>query len=178
MKSSESKCLRGEASFVSPHEVMVNGRSLRAQHFVIATGTRPALPRIEGLDRVGFFTNETIFDELSAKPASLLVFGGGPIGCELAQVFARLGVKVTLAHRGPRLLPREDLDASNLAQRSLEADAIECLFGARFTRVRPDGERLSQCGNAAKSAPRRCSLPPAEFQTRARSTLKPRRSLQ
>ena len=134
--------LRGEASFVSPHEVMVNGRSLRAQHFVIATGTRPAMPRIEGLDRVRFFTNETIFDELSAKPASLLVFGGGPIGCELAQVFARLGVKVTLAHRGPRLLPREDLDASNLAQRSLEADGIECLFGAQFTRVRPDGREI------------------------------------
>ena len=134
--------LRGQASFVSPHEVTVNGRSLRAQHFVIATGTRPALPQIDGLDSVRFFTNETIFDGLSAKPASLLVFGGGPIGCELAQVFARLGVKVTLAHRGQRLLPKEDPDASNLVQLSLAADGVDCLLGTQFTRVRQEGREI------------------------------------
>jgi len=134
--------LRGEAPFVSPHEVTVDGRRLHGQHFVIATGTRPAVPKIDGLDGVRFFTNETIFDELNAKPASLLVLGGGPIGCELAQAFARLGVKVTLAHRGARLLPKEDPDASDLVRRTLEADGVCCLLDAKFTRVRQDGSDI------------------------------------
>ena len=134
--------LRGEASFVSPHEVAINGRTLRAQHFVIATGTRPALPKIDGLESVRFFTNETIFDELNEKPASLLVLGGGPIGCELAQAFARLGVAVTLAHRGARLLPKEDPDASELVQRTLAADGITCLLGAKFSNVRQDASDI------------------------------------
>ena len=84
---------RGEARFVSPHEVEVNDQKLRAKNFVIATGSRAVIPKIEGIDDVPYFTNETIFDELKAKPESMIVLGGGPIGCELAQTFRRLGVQ-------------------------------------------------------------------------------------
>jgi pyruvate/2-oxoglutarate dehydrogenase complex dihydrolipoamide dehydrogenase (E3) component len=87
---------RGEAHFTSPHEVEVNGTKLRAKNFVIATGTRAAIPPIEGLSDVPYFTNETIFDDLKETPASMIVIGGGPIGCELAQAFCRLGVRVTI----------------------------------------------------------------------------------
>ena len=131
--------IRGEAAFVSPHEVVVEGRKLRAKNFVIATGTRPLLPPIEGLHDTPFFTNETIFDELNERPARMLVLGGGPIGCELAQAFARLGVKVTLVHRGPRLLPKEDPEVCALVQRTLVADGVECLTGAEAQRTRRDG---------------------------------------
>ena len=83
---------RSEARFVSPHEVEVNGQRLRAKNFVIATGSRAAIPTIEGIDTVPYFTNETIFDELKEKPERMIVLGGGPIGCELAQTFLRFGV--------------------------------------------------------------------------------------
>src|SRR6059036_4109906 len=94
---------RGEARFVSPYEVEVNGQKLRAKNFVIATGSRALIPKIEGIDKVPYFTNETIFDELREKPESMIVLGGGPIGCELGQTFSRLGVKVTIVQRGTQL---------------------------------------------------------------------------
>src|SRR4030095_5718609 len=91
---------RGEARFVSPHEIEVNGQRLRAKNFVIATGSRAAIPKIEGIKKVAYFTNETIFDRLKQKPESMVVFGGGPIGCELAQTFRRFGVELTIVQRG------------------------------------------------------------------------------
>src|SRR6266516_3085191 len=86
---------RGEARFISPHEMEVNGRRLRAKNFIIATGSRAAIPEIEGINSIPYFTNETIFDGLKGKPESMIVLGGGPIGCELGQAFRRLGVKIT-----------------------------------------------------------------------------------
>ena len=88
------------------HELEVDGQKLRAKNFVIATGSRATIPKIEGIDQVPYFTNETIFDELREKPESMIVLGGGPIGCELGQTFSRLGVKVTIVQRGTQLLPR------------------------------------------------------------------------
>ncbi|MBA2586759.1 MAG: FAD-dependent oxidoreductase, partial [Chthoniobacterales bacterium] len=111
----------GEASFVSPKEVVVEGQKLRAKNFVIATGTRAALPRIEGLGDIRYFTNETIFDELVEKPDAMLILGGGPIGCELAQAFSRLGAKITLLQRSRRLLEKEDQPVSDFARERLEA---------------------------------------------------------
>src|SRR5436853_4584168 len=108
---------RGEARFVSPHEAEVDGQKLRAKNFVIATGSRAVIPKIEGIDDVPYFTNETIFDELKAKPESMIVLGGGPIGCELAQTFRRLGVQVTIVQRGHQLLPREDRDVAEFLDR-------------------------------------------------------------
>jgi pyruvate/2-oxoglutarate dehydrogenase complex dihydrolipoamide dehydrogenase (E3) component len=131
--------IRGDAVFVSPHEVQVAGRTLRARNFVIATGTRPAIPPIEGLGDVTFFTNETIFDQLDQRPERMVILGGGPIGCELAQAFARLGVKVTLVHRGARLLPKEDPGVSELVRNTLAADGIECLTNVNVQRVHQAG---------------------------------------
>jgi pyruvate/2-oxoglutarate dehydrogenase complex dihydrolipoamide dehydrogenase (E3) component len=115
---------RGEAHFISPHEIEVDGQRLRAKNFVIATGSRAAIPRIEGIDRIPYFTNETIFDELKEKPESMIVLGGGPIGCELGQAFARLGVKIDIAQSGAELLPREDRDVAEFMQARFVAEEI------------------------------------------------------
>ena len=121
---------RGRARFLSPREVRVGDTVLRAKNFVIATGTRAAIPPMDGLDRVPHYTNETVFDDLVEKPGRLVVFGGGPIGCELGQTFARLGVEVTILQRPHRILPREDPDASELLLRRLQAEGVNVLTGA------------------------------------------------
>jgi pyruvate/2-oxoglutarate dehydrogenase complex dihydrolipoamide dehydrogenase (E3) component len=120
----------GEAQFVSPREVEVNGQRLRARNFVIATGTRAVIPKIEGIDAVPYFTNETIFDELKEKPESMIVLGGGPIGCELAQTFHRLGVPVTIIQRGDQLLPREDRDVAEFLERRLINEGVRIIKNA------------------------------------------------
>jgi len=121
---------RGEARFVSPHEVEVTGQRLRARNFVIATGSRPLIPKIEGIDEVPYFTNETIFDELQEKPESMIVLGGGPIGCELAQTFRRLDVQVTIVQRGDQLLPREDRDVAEFLERRLINEGVRIIKNA------------------------------------------------
>jgi pyruvate/2-oxoglutarate dehydrogenase complex dihydrolipoamide dehydrogenase (E3) component len=121
---------RGEARFVSPHKVEVNGQTLRAKNFVIATGSRATIPKIEGIDTAPYFTNETIFDELKGKPESMIVLGGGPIGCELAQTFRRLGVEVTIIQRGDQLLPREDEDVAEFLERRLINEGVRIIKNA------------------------------------------------
>jgi pyruvate/2-oxoglutarate dehydrogenase complex dihydrolipoamide dehydrogenase (E3) component len=129
---------RGEARFVSPYEIEISAspsppsspsegkedvpasgerQTLRAKNFVIATGSRATVPKIRGIESVPYFTNETIFDELKEKPETMLLLGGGPIGCELGQAFTRLGVKVTIVQRGTQLLPREDVDVADFMQK-------------------------------------------------------------
>ncbi len=134
--------LRGDARFVSPHEVRVGDVSLHATNFVIAAGSRAALPPVEGLKEVRPYTNETIFDELDKKPERLVILGGGPIGCELGQVFARLGVAVTIVQRPPQLLEKEDADAAGLLRRRLEAEGVTVLTGTEVKRVRADGSTI------------------------------------
>jgi pyruvate/2-oxoglutarate dehydrogenase complex dihydrolipoamide dehydrogenase (E3) component len=121
---------RGEARFVSPHEIEVNGQKLRAKNFVIATGSHATIPEIEGIDTVPYFTNETIFDELKGKPESMIVLGGGPIGCELAQTFRRFGIKVTILQRGDQLLPREDRDVAQFLERRLINEGVRIIKNA------------------------------------------------
>jgi pyruvate/2-oxoglutarate dehydrogenase complex dihydrolipoamide dehydrogenase (E3) component len=121
---------RGEAKFISPHEIEVNGRRLRAKNFIIATGSRAAIPEIEGINSVPYFTNETIFDELKEKPESMIVLGGGPIGCELAQTFRRLGVEVTIVQHGDQLLPREDRDVAEFLERRLINEGVRIIKNA------------------------------------------------
>src|SRR5438093_2084790 len=150
---------RGEARFVSPHEIEVNispspqssppgrggraapgeGQRLRAKNFVIATGSRAVIPKIEGIDDVPYFTNETIFDELKAKPESMIVLGGGPIGCELAQAFRRLGVQVTIVQRGDQLLPREDRDVAEFLERRLINEGVRIIKNAHAHSVATSG---------------------------------------
>jgi pyruvate/2-oxoglutarate dehydrogenase complex dihydrolipoamide dehydrogenase (E3) component len=133
----------GKAKFVSPHEVEIDdGTRLRARNFVIATGTRALIPPVPGLDRVPYYTNETFFDELRGKPESLLVLGGGPIGCELAQVARRLGVAVHLVELLPRLLPRDDSGASEVVRRRLESEGIDVATGTKAVRFDRENGRI------------------------------------
>jgi pyruvate/2-oxoglutarate dehydrogenase complex dihydrolipoamide dehydrogenase (E3) component/uncharacterized membrane protein YdjX (TVP38/TMEM64 family) len=115
--------IRGTARLVSPWEVEVDGRRLSARSIVIATGARPLVPRLPGLDSVDYLTSDTIWS-LRERPRRLVVLGGGPIGCELAQSFARLGCEVTIVELAPRLLPREDADAAEELQRRMAAEGV------------------------------------------------------
>ncbi len=105
--------IQGEAKITSPWTVEVNGNTLTTRNIVIATGARPFVPELPGMEQIDYLTSDTIW-QLRVLPKRLLVMGGGPIGCELAQSFARLGSEVTIVQRGTRLMPREDDDVSTL----------------------------------------------------------------
>lgn len=119
-------CIEGTAVLISPWTVAVNGREIVTRNIVIATGARPAIPALPGLHELSYLTSENIWD-LEQLPPRLLVLGGGPIGCELAQAFARLGSEVTLVNRGARLLGKEDPEVSALLERQFKADGIRVL---------------------------------------------------
>jgi pyruvate/2-oxoglutarate dehydrogenase complex dihydrolipoamide dehydrogenase (E3) component len=124
----------GAARFTSRDKVDVDGLPLRFKKAIIATGGRPARPEIPGLAEAGFLTNETVFS-LTELPVRLVVVGAGPIGCELAQAFQRLGSQVTILTRGSRILPREDPDVSSVLIRRFESEGIRFIFGANLRRV-------------------------------------------
>lgn len=128
----------GAARILEPGLVEVNGQQLRTRNLVIATGTRPAVPPIPGLADVSYHTNETIF-EIAALPQTLLVIGGGPIGTELAQSFARLGSTVHVIEALPTFFAREDAEVAALLQQQLEAEGLRFHFGAQASRVRKEG---------------------------------------
>ena len=116
------KVIRAAARFVDHHTLEADGVKIRARRFVIATGSRPVIPPIPGLDETSYLTNETLFD-LTELPESLAVIGAGPMGVEMAQAFARLGAAVTLIDSGP-LLSREDRKAARLVAAQLEEDGV------------------------------------------------------
>ncbi len=124
----------GQARFQGRTTLNVEDKELRFQKAVIATGSRPSIPAIPGLKADEFLTNETIFS-LNELPRRLAVIGGGPLGCELAQAFGRLGSKVTVIEQGPHLLPREDSDAADLLARVFAEEGISLYLGTRVTRV-------------------------------------------
>ena len=121
--------VRGRAAFTSPREVIAAGRVLRARGFVVATGSRSALPPVPGLAAVPYLTNEDVFD-LTELPDSLAVLGGGAVGCELAQAFARLGSQVTLVEAAPRLLPSADPAAAVVIGEAFAAEGITVRVGS------------------------------------------------
>ncbi len=125
----------GAAHFTGPDTVAVGDRTLQFAKAVIATGGRPAPPDIPGLAEAGFLTNETVFS-LTALPARLLVLGAGPLGCELAQAFQRLGSQVYLLHKHDRPMNREDPDAALVVQASLVRDGVHLLLQATPLEVR------------------------------------------
>ncbi len=129
--------VRGAARIAAPGVVAVGERRIRSRHIVIATGSRPAVPALPGLEAAGYLTNETIFDQLSELPARLAVIGGGPVGVELAQAFARLGSRVTVLSRSPRLLPREAQEVSQALQTFLEREGVSILKGVTAQEVVP-----------------------------------------
>lgn len=128
----------GSGRFTGPDRVEVDGRELRFRRAIIATGARPATPPIPGLEEAGYHTNETLFT-LTERPARFGVLGGGPIGCEMAQSFARLGSQVTLFDMSPHVLPREDADAAAVVQNVMIRDGVGLELGIRITRVERDG---------------------------------------
>jgi pyruvate/2-oxoglutarate dehydrogenase complex dihydrolipoamide dehydrogenase (E3) component len=128
----------GRFAFTSKHEFMLDGERFSSQSFIIATGSRPAIPPIDGLAESGFLTNEQAFD-LMRLPPTLTVVGGGPIGCELAQAFARLGSKVTIVQGPDRLLPKEDPDVSQAIAETFAREDITVITGARMRRVWCEG---------------------------------------
>ena len=133
--------IRGTARFVGERTLRVDGRTMAAKRVVIATGSKPAVPPIDGLADVPFLTNETVFS-LDHQPETLLVLGAGPIGLELAQAFARLGTTVRLLDAAPQLLPREDAELSELLGRRLAAENVEILLGTTVTRVFREGRTI------------------------------------
>jgi pyruvate/2-oxoglutarate dehydrogenase complex dihydrolipoamide dehydrogenase (E3) component len=131
----------GEGRFTSPTTVEVDGRTLEFARAVIATGARATAPPIPGLDRVDYLTNETIF-WLTELPRRLGVIGGGPIGCEMAQAFRRLGADVTVLNADPHVLPREDADAAAIVERRLAAEGVRLANGVTITRAEQRGAEV------------------------------------
>ena len=128
----------GEGRFTGRDTLSVGEATLRFSRAVITTGARATVPPIPGLEEVGYLTNESVFD-LVELPRRLVVIGGGPLGCELAQAFARFGAAVTLVQRAPRLLEREDPDAAAVVERALRGDGVRLILGATVEQVKRDG---------------------------------------
>ena len=139
--------LLGRARIASPWEVEVahddgSKQVLTTRSIVIATGGRPLVPLIPGLEQIDYLTSENVWS-LRERPDRMIVLGGGPIGCELAQTFARLGCRVTQIEMGARLLPREDEDAAGLVTRRFRAEGIDLRLGHEASRIEVvDGEKI------------------------------------
>ncbi|MFU7709667.1 FAD-dependent oxidoreductase [Aeromonas veronii] len=128
------ECIEGEARLVSPWEVEVNCQRLASRHIVIATGARPLVPKLPGLDQVPYLTSDSLW-QLRTPPRRLLVLGGGPIGCELAQSFALLGIPVTLVELSEQLLPREEREVADALAGQMSRDGVQLLTGWRAERA-------------------------------------------
>jgi pyruvate/2-oxoglutarate dehydrogenase complex dihydrolipoamide dehydrogenase (E3) component len=141
----------GDARFSGRDRLEVGGAELRFHRAVIATGARPVLPPVEGLAEAGPLTNETVF-ELTERPRRLGVIGAGPIGCELAQAFRRLGCEVTVMHADAHVLPREDPEAAAIVEQRLSAEGVEIVNGCRIEKVElRGGEKTIRLAGAAGS---------------------------
>ncbi len=131
----------GDARFVGPDTVMVGGQTLRFAKAMIATGSRPEVPSIPGLVEAGYLTSEMVFD-LTALPGRLLVIGGGPLGCELAQAFSRLGARTIIVQDLPLFLPKEERDAAQLLSDAFARDGLEVRLNTEVSRVRAAGGEI------------------------------------
>ncbi len=120
----------GSAEFTGPKSVSIEGSQIGFKRAILATGARPRIPSIQGVDTVDALTSENVF-ALNTMPARLGIIGGGPIGCELAQAFARFGSEVTLFHSKAGILPREDPDAATIVTKALEKDGVQLVGDAR-----------------------------------------------
>ncbi|PLX43296.1 MAG: mercuric reductase [Deltaproteobacteria bacterium] len=131
----------GDASFNDPHTVSLNGEEISAKNWVIATGSRPAIPPVEGLEEVDFLTNETIFG-IKKLPGKLLILGGGPIGIEFAQAFSSLGSEVTIVEFMDTIMPREDKPISDALAVLLRSGGVELLTATAAQTARREGEKV------------------------------------
>jgi pyruvate/2-oxoglutarate dehydrogenase complex dihydrolipoamide dehydrogenase (E3) component len=143
----------GSGTFSSDSTISVGNQTLRFKKAVIATGAKATRPNLKGLDAAGFLTNESVFS-LTEQPKRLAVIGGGPIGCELAQSFQRLGSQVVVFHRGNHLLNKEDPDAAEIVQASMLRDGVELVLGCEIKEVvsTPEGKVIHyRCDGQEKS---------------------------
>ncbi len=142
----------GTARFIDGERVDVDGTPLRFRKALIATGSRSMLPAIPGLTEAGYLTNESVF-ALTEMPASLLVIGGGPLGCELAQVFCRFGARTVIVHDEPLFLPKEERDAAQMVSEALARDGVEIHLNTTAVNVRvEDGKKCVETVNAGNVA--------------------------
>ena len=130
----------GQITFKSATELVLNGEIFTSRNTLIATGSRPVMPRVEGLEEVGYLTNESVFD-LMNLPSSIVIVGGGPVGVELSQAFERLGAKVTIIQEQERILPREDPEVSESVARVLSSEGIDIVTNARFVKAGRSGNK-------------------------------------
>ncbi len=138
-------CYTGEARIVSPYEVMVDGKTLTTRSIVVATGARPFVPPIPGLEQVDYLTSDTVW-RLKELPVRMAVLGGGPIGCELAQTFSRLGSKVTQVEMAPQIMGREDPDVAGLIRQRFESEGVTVLTDHKAKAVEVEnGEKSLIC---------------------------------
>lgn len=131
----------GSGVFRGPDSLEVAGNTLRFKRAIIATGARAAVPSIEGIEEAGYLTNETVFS-LTRQPGRLAVLGAGPLGCELAQAFARFGTEVTLLEASGQIMSREDRDAAAIVEHALRSDGVAIKCGARVQAAKRDGAEV------------------------------------
>ncbi len=139
--------IEGEAKIISPYQVEVNGKILTTRHIVIATGARPFIPPIKGLEEVEYFTSDTLWS-MEEKPNKMIILGGGPIGCELTQSFARLGVQVSQVEMAERIMGREDPEISALILEKFQQEGVDVLLSHRAKEVIKRGKKnylIAEC---------------------------------
>lgn len=145
------ECIIGDAMIESPYTVIVNGRTINTKSIIIASGARPLVPPIPGLETVDYVNSDTVWG-LTELPPRLLVVGGGPIGCELAQAFSNLGSKVTQVDMAPRIMPREDIEVSATVMQQFEKDGIDVLVDHKLLKFEKiDGENWMEAEHAGET---------------------------
>ncbi len=132
---------KGPASFIDPHTVTVNGKTITAQRIFIASGTEPQVPRIDGISDIDFLTNKNVFSQ-DEIPRSMIIIGGGAIGCEMAQAFTRLGCKCTIVHMDNYLLPNGNREAGDLLEDVFRKEGIEVHNSKRLVSVTKEGDEI------------------------------------
>jgi len=130
-------CLEGEARITSEHSVEVNGKTLTAFSIIVATGARPFVPPIPGLDQINYLTSDTVWD-IKKCPEKLVILGGGPIGSEMAQAFSRLGANVSIVEMSPQILIREDDDVIECVNKRFQAEGINILTNHKAKSFKPN----------------------------------------
>lgn len=138
------ECVTGEARILDKHTVTVGGREITAKCIIIAAGAGPFVPPIEGLDKVGYLTSDTVW-ELTEQPKRLVVLGGGPIGCELSQAFSKLGSEVTIVEMMGQLMGREDSDVADHITDTFSNSGIRVLINHKAIKFTNDGEKVLHC---------------------------------
>jgi pyruvate/2-oxoglutarate dehydrogenase complex dihydrolipoamide dehydrogenase (E3) component len=158
ISKTQIEIIHGAARFEDASTLRVTNadgeQTIRAKKFILACGTRPRIPEIEGLSEIGFLTHEQIFD-MKNLPRSWIILGGGPVGCEMAQALARLDCRVTLLQRASTLLPREDADVSAACEKILRNEGVKvfCNVDVRRAKLREEKKRLEfQVGDETHSA--------------------------